>query len=159
MNGAAGCDATGRHRGAQGARSATSALPRALEAELKRFKRAVGMARRPVAARSASGSIAVAAVTLDAPASPEHTIDAAAQSAAGFGSPCREARMRPSADAGAFFVPASLGQLRLPVQRRAVRGSRKARRSSRRSSNRAPSVTPFGSGLTVTPLREDRHHE
>ena len=63
--------------------------------------------------------------------------------------------MRPSPDVGAFLLPASDGRSQ-PVQWRAVRGSRKARRSSCRSVNRVPSATPFDSGLAVTQLHEDR---
>jgi hypothetical protein len=226
MNGAVGCDATGRPQGTQSARSATDTGRKPLKAwrafyrcfkrgsaddcrqnkdggrlearrdnhsihrverasvrSLARAGRAMLAKRLEARRRTATPDIGTGShplargprpadspclpasehkVTrgpLDARAGPPHTCHAAAQSAAGFGSPCREAHMRPSADAGAFFVPASFGPIRSPVQRRAVRGSRKARRSSRRSSNRAPSVTPFGSGLTVTPLREDRHHE
>lgn len=70
----------------------------------------------------------------------------AAKSATGFDSPSPTAHMRPSPDAGAFLLPASDGRSQ-PVQWRAVRGSRKARRSVGRSVNRVPSATPFDSGL------------
>jgi len=83
---------------------------------------------------------------LDGARQPQEDRTAAAQSAAGFCSPSPTAHMRPSPDAGAFFAPASDG--RGPnALRRAVRGSRKARRSVGRSANRVPSATLFCSGL------------
>ncbi|MDR2012151.1 MAG: hypothetical protein LBQ20_03740 [Rhodanobacter sp.] len=63
--------------------------------------------------------------------------------------------MRPSPDAGAFLLPASMGTTPSDLWR-AVRGSRKARRSSGRYVNRVPSVTSFDIEAAVTQLPEDR---
>lgn len=82
----------------------------------------------------------------------------AADSATGFGSPKHEAHSAHRRMSGAFYVPGRLhGRMHFRSLWRAVRGSRKARRSSCRSTNRVPSVTLFGSSVTVTHTHEDRN--
>ncbi len=189
--GAAECQSAPTARGGlcgpQGTRGRSQAMRRGFKGELNAFKGTLPASGARVAPKGGGEGLKVRgrpaatrperlggmSPARECPATPRHCgtpvatapprayhRSAAAKSAAGFGSPSPEAHMRPSPDAGAFLLPASDGRSQ-PVQWRAVRGSRKARRSSGRSSNRAPSATPFGSGLAVTQLPEDRtmkHH-
>lgn len=84
---------------------------------------------------------------LTAIAMPAHADRAAANSAAGFGSPIVNGAKAPVPDAGAFFMPASAGS-RDPLQVMAG-GAGEPQGSPdplTRSTNPASSVSPFGSG-------------
>lgn len=79
------------------------------------------------------------------------------ETATGFSSPETQGAQRPSTDARRFFFGRNrTGAKKASQLRRAVRGSRKARRSLCRSANRASSVTPFSSGVAVTYSHKDR---
>lgn len=97
-----------------------------------------------------------APLTLDTRQSLGDAPSAAAQLAAGVRSPTIEAHTRPSADAGAFLLPASRGLARSPNNGGRCAGAARLAGSSYRSSNRVPSATPIRSGLAVTHSREDR---